>query len=55
MLALADLDGGVNSCNELHEIKQKNGDHIGNVLVGNLSIPEEDPNGPPKTICIDDQ
>ena len=50
MLALADLDGGVDGSDELHEIKQKSGDHISDVPVSDLSIAEEDPNCPPKTI-----
>lgn len=55
MLALADLDGGVDGGNELHEIKEKSGEHIGYVLIGDLSIPEEDTYRPPESIGIDDQ
>ena len=50
-----DLDGGVDGGNELHEIKEKSGEHIGYVLIGDLSIPEEDTYRPPESIGIDDQ
>lgn len=52
MNPLSGLNCGINGSYKLGEIKKEYRDHIGDIEIGNLLAPKNDPDGPPKSIAV---